>query len=73
MKKVIIEFSESETATLYALAGAVAMKAGLSREEAKSHICSLSPPNLIRYVIGLPIRRRGGARPNTNNRYPKPS
>lgn len=36
----------------------------------KGFHAQLTPQNIIRLALGLPLRQRGGARPNTGNRKP---
>jgi hypothetical protein len=68
MKITNMHFTKADAAALYALAGAALMDQGKSRKEARTIIAGLTPQNLVRLALGLPIRRRGGARPNTGRR-----
>ena len=77
MKISNIEFTATETAALYAMAGATLLAEGerdpakkMTGTEAVAYVESLSPQNVLRLALGsaFPIRQRGGARPNTGNR-----
>lgn len=57
-----IEFSPDEWASVCALA---------QKKNKKAQLENLTPPNILRQALGLEIKKRGGARPNTGNRTPK--
>jgi hypothetical protein len=62
VKIATIEFSADEWANVYALA---------QKKNKKSQIETLTPPNILRLALGLELKKRGGARPNTGNRTQK--
>jgi hypothetical protein len=65
MKITNLEFSHADAAAIYALAGAACKDQGMSRKDALSYIAVLTPQNVLRLALGLPVRQRGGARPNS--------
>jgi hypothetical protein len=67
-----LRLSKTETAALHALAGAMLMDAGYSREETVEYMDTLTPANIVRVALGFTVRKRGGARPNTGNRKDTP-
>lgn len=65
MKITNMNFSKADAAAIYALAGAALMDQGKSRKEARAYIESLTSQNVLRLALGLPVRNRGGPRPNS--------
>lgn len=57
-----IDFTDSEIAALYTLAGQYLMEQGKSREGVSQIARSLSPANLVRAALGFNLRKQGGAR-----------
>lgn len=57
MKISNIEFSDDDWAVVLKLAAQNSLYAA-----------NLSTPNKLRLALGLPLKQRGGARPNTGNR-----
>jgi len=65
MKITNMNFSKADAAAIYALAGAALKDAGMSRKEALAYIEALTPQNVLCLALGLPVRNRGGPRPNS--------
>ena len=72
MKITNIDFTETEFATLYALAGQALKDQGKSRKEAKEICDNLTPQNLVRLALGFETRNRGGTRPGAGKPKQKP-
>jgi hypothetical protein len=72
MKITNLKFSQTDAAAIYALAGAACKDQGMSRKDALSYIAALTPQNVLRLALGLPVRRRGGARPNSGRKRGEP-
>lgn len=73
MKITNLEFTLLEAATLKLRAVTELIQQGHSKAEARQLVTTETPQNVLRLALGFNRRKRGGSRPNTGNRYPKPS
>ena len=59
VKIATIEFTAEEWETI---------RASAQRKNKKAQLHTLTQPSILRLALGLEIKKRGGARPNTGNR-----
>jgi hypothetical protein len=68
-----LDFNDAETVILYTLAGSTLQRSGMSLEQVREYVSTLTPQNIVRLALGpeFSVRKRGGARPNTGRRNPQ--